>query len=70
MTDVGGAESSGRAGADFDGLSKEALPQDLPVEQVTRAEDAMRAAAGRSQGLGASDVPGNKRGLIWRGRTG
>lgn len=41
--------SSEQKDADFDGLSKEAFPQDLPVDEVTRTEDAMRAAAGRPQ---------------------
>lgn len=44
-------KSSGQRDADFDGLSKEAFPQDLPVDEVTWPEDAMRAAAGRSQRL-------------------
>lgn len=62
-------KGSGQADADFDSLSKEAFPQDLAMDEITRPEDAMRAAAGRSQGLRASDVSRDKRGLFWRIRT-
>lgn len=55
--------------ADFDGLSEEAFPQDLPMDEVTRPENAVRAAAGRAQRLRAPDVFRNKRGLFGGIRT-
>lgn len=42
--------------AHLDGLPKEAFSQDFSVDEVTWAENAMRAATGGSQRLRASDV--------------
>lgn len=42
--------------ADLDCLSEEAFSQDLPVDEVTWPEDAMRAATGGSQGLRPPNV--------------
>lgn len=51
-------------GAHLDGLAEETFSQDFSVDEVTRAEDAVRAAAGRAQGLGPSDVPRDQRHLF------
>ena len=65
-------EQRGRAAttcAHLDGLPKEALPQDLPVDQVTWPEDLLRAATGASQGFGAADVTAEQEGLLWGAGT-
>lgn len=53
----------------LDGLPEEALPQDLPVDQVTRPEDLLRVAAGTAQGFRAADVPAEQQGLLWGTRA-
>lgn len=51
--------------ADLDSLSEEAFSYDLSMDEITRAEDAMRAATGGSQGFRAPDVPCNKMHVFW-----
>lgn len=53
-----------RDGAHLDRLAEETFAQDLAVDEITGTEDAVRAAAGRAQGLGAPDVTRDQRHLF------